>query len=96
MDGNLFISEVLMSTVAAISLGVFWQLFRSKNGMLRKILIAFFLIEFYVYTFSCIYWYLLGTDQKVFSIETFRMLVLIPKALVELVLLVYLFKRKTN
>lgn len=96
MDGNLFITEILMSTVAIISLMVFWQLFRSKNGMLRKILIAFFLIEFYVYGFSCVFWYLLSEGDMSLSVAAFRMLVIIPKAVIELVLLYYLSKQKHN
>lgn len=96
MGSNLFVSEILMTTIAFISLAIFWQLVRSKNGMLRKILIAFFLIEFYVYAFSGIYWYLLSIEQMDMSVEVFRMLVIIPKAFVELVFLFYLAKQKHN
>lgn len=96
MDGNLFISEILMSTIALISLAVFWQLVRSKNGMLRKILITFFLVEFFVYCFSSVYWYLVSIGDMDMSVATFRMIVLIPKALIELVFLFYLAKQKHN
>lgn len=96
MDGNLFISEILMTTIAFISLAVFWQLVRSKNGMLRKILIVFFMVEAFVYAFSGVYWYMIQIGETDMSVAVFRMIVLIPKALIELVFLIYLVKQKHN
>jgi hypothetical protein len=96
MGDNLFISELLLAVIATIDLLIFWQFVRSKNGMLRKIFIFLFLIDAYLYIFSMIYWYRVETGMTVMTVEVFRMLVLIPKAIVMLVLLRYLIKQKTN
>jgi hypothetical protein len=96
MGDNLFISELLLAVIATIDLLIFWQFVRSKNGVLRKIFIFLFLVDAYVYIFSMIYWYRVESSMTVMTVEVFRMLVLIPKAIVMLVLLRYLIKQKTN
>jgi hypothetical protein len=96
MGGNLFVSEILMLTVTIIAFLVFWQLYRSRNGSLRKIMMAYFLAEVNVYGLSCIYWYMAAKGYDVLSTEVFRLIVLVPKAIVMLILLNYLRKQKTN
>jgi hypothetical protein len=95
MGSNLFVSEILMVTITLIAFAVFWQLMRSKNGVLRKIMMGYFLIEVYVYGFSVVYWWLVGKG-KGFDVELFRVLVIVPKAIMMLILLRYLIKQKTN
>jgi hypothetical protein len=93
MDGNLFISELLFTIIVGVAALVFWQLLISKNGMLRKIMLAYFLVEIYMFTFSGIYWYWEDKDVLIVSLNTFRMLVLIPKVIVKLWLLWWLVKQ---
>jgi hypothetical protein len=93
MTGNLFVSEVLFTIIIAIGFLVFWQLKISRNGTLRKIMMAYFLIEIYVYSLSAIYWWAIDRGVVPVPITVFRLVVLIPKAAVKIVLLVWLIKQ---
>lgn len=96
MDANLFISEILFAIISTISLSVAWQFYRTRNGQLRKIMIALFTVDGLVYIVSGFYFWLMYMKYTEIGIGTFRMIVLVPKALCMLVLLNYLNKQKTN
>jgi hypothetical protein len=93
MDSNLFISELLFTIIVGVAILVFWQLLISKNGMLRKIMLAYFLVEIYMFTFSAIWWYWEDKGVHILPLGTFRMLVLIPKVIVKIWLLWWLVKQ---
>lgn len=93
MQGNLFISELLFTIIICIAFLVFWQLKISKDGVLRKIMMAFFLIEIYVYMLSAIYWWMEDKGKLLMPMEMFRLVVLAPKAAIKLVLLWWLVKQ---
>lgn len=88
MGANLFVSELLFSIIICVAILVLWQFVRSRNGMLRKIMIAYFIVEIYIFTFSAIYWY-----DPFIPVNTFRMLILIPKVIVKLWLLWWIVKQ---
>lgn len=92
MSNNLFISEVLFTFIVMIGVLVFWQMCRSKDGMLRKIMIAYFLVEIFIYTSSAIYFWKVEKGTTTLSIEMFRLIVLLPKAAVKLWLFFWLLK----
>lgn len=90
MTRNLFFTEILMIIISSIAFLVFWQLYRTKDGMLRKIMMAYMLIEIFVYEGSGIYFWLYEYGIVHFTIDTFRMLVLPPKAGIMLFLFFWL------
>lgn len=94
MSDNLFISEVLFAIVATIAFLVFWQFYRTRNGVLRKIMMLYFLIEFFIYAASGLYFWMAEQHYNVISIETFRLVVIVPKCLVKCWLLYYLVRNK--
>lgn len=93
MSVNLFISELLFSIIIMIGLLVFWQLKRSRNGVFRKIMMAYFLVEVYVYTLSAIYWWTGENGYYFMPLHIFRLIILCPKAAIKLVLLWWLVKQ---
>lgn len=93
MDGNLFISELLFTIITTIGGLVFYQLYRSKNGVFRIIMLVYFGIDVYIYAFSAVYWLMTYYGHDVIPVGTFRLLVLAPKAAIKLVLLWWLIKQ---
>lgn len=98
MNDELFISELLFCIIVTIGMLVFYQLYRSKNGVFRIIMLVYFAIDVYIYAFSAIYWYRSAHGYDVIPVGAFRLLVLVPKATIKLVLLWWLVKnnRKTS
>lgn len=96
MTSNLFLSEILFMIITMIALAVFWQLYKSKNGMLRKIMIAYFLIEAFIYTASALYFWAIDQRHTNLPIEVFRLIILSPKALVMLWLFSWLSTKNNN
>jgi hypothetical protein len=96
MSNNLFFSEILFSIIITIGLMVFWQLYISKDGMLRKIMITYFLIEVFIYTASAIYFWMVEKGNTSLSIEMFRLIILTPKAAVKLWLFFWLLKNNSK
>lgn len=93
MDANLFFSEILFAIIVAVAVLVFWQLKISRNGLLRKILMAYFLIEIYMFSLMAVYWWYADRGDPLMSIKELRLLVLIPKTAIKLVLLAWLIKQ---
>lgn len=94
MSNDLFISEILFMIIGTIAFFVCRELYLAKNGMLRKIMIAFFAVEVFVYLFSAVYFWLLEQRQIDMGVGLFRILVLTPKAGIMLWLLWWLKCKK--
>lgn len=93
IDANLFFSEILFTIIVAVATLVFWQLKMSKNGMLRKILMAYFLVEIYMFSLMAVFWWYADRGNPIMSIQAFRLWVLIPKTAIKVVLLGWLMRQ---
>lgn len=94
MTENLFLTEILFTIIIVIAGLVLVKFIRSKDGMLRKLMIGYFAIEIFVYFSSALYfWAIEKTDFKM-SIDLFRVLAITPKAIMMLLLYSYLSKNK--
>lgn len=93
MSNNLFLSEIMFITITMIAGLVFWRLYVSKNGTLRKIMISYFLVEVFIYSSSAVYYWSVERGGEWFSVDVFRMIVLMPKVAVMLWLLSWLSKQ---
>jgi glycerol uptake facilitator-like aquaporin len=96
MTNNLFFSEILFTIIVMIGLMVFWQLYKSKDGTLRKIMITYFLVEVFIYTASGIYFWKVENGTTDLSIDMFRLMILTPKAAVKLWLFFWLSKNNSK
>lgn len=95
MTQSLFISELLFAIISTIALLVVWQLVRTHDkSVLRKIMITYFLIEVFIWGSSGWYFWAIENGRTVMSIDQFRMIIIVPKAIVKLWLFIWLAKQK--
>lgn len=94
MTNDFIISEFLFSIIILIGAALCWEFIRSRNGILRKLMIWYFATEIFVYTAAAIYAYCGEYKITLVSIGIFRMIILIPKACIKLRLLYYLKFKK--
>lgn len=93
MTENLFFSEIMLMIVVCIAAMTARQFFKTKNGVLRKLMIAYFSVEVYVYGSSALYFWLLEKTSFRMGIDAFRVMVLLPKAIVMMCIFWYLGKK---
>lgn len=91
---SYIISEILFGIVWIIALFVLREFIVSKDGMLRKLMIAYFLVEFYTYFGSALY--LWGTHEgwTKLPIDQWRIIIIIPKVAIKLWLLSWLISNR--
>lgn len=94
MTQGLFLSEVMFFVIITIAVLVLREFIRSKNGTLRKIFIAYFSIEVFIYGCSALYFYAVEKWGFKMSADVFRLIVLTPKVAIKLVLFWYLVNVK--
>lgn len=76
---------------------VVWQMWQSKDrGMFRRIMIAYFVVEAFIYSASAVYFWKLDQGETSLSIDMFRLMVLTPKAAVKLWLFFWLLKSNSK
>lgn len=92
MFENFLFNEVLMAIVYLIAIFVVLEFARTKDGVLRKIMIAYFSVEAFMYMASAVYFAGIRYHFLYISPDLFRATVLIPKVVVKLWLLWYLVK----
>ena len=88
--GNFIATEILFGIVWIIGALVLREFIISKDGMLRKIMIAYFAVEVFTYLGAAIYFLAIEEKWSDMSINTFRIVVITPKVFVKLWLLWYL------
>lgn len=86
------IIEGLYLFVTVIAVFILRQFVISKNGELRKIMIAYFSIEIFIYGSALVYFWLSENGYKVIPLHFFRIILIVPKALIKIWLLKYLLK----
>lgn len=94
MKAGLFISEVLFVSMAAISLVLAYLFFISKNGKLRKLLIIYFLCQWWVTTWSGTYFFL--TEKNIIRLmdwDSARIVALLPITCSMIALVAYLIRQ---
>lgn len=91
---EILISEILFTVIILIAAIVLREFIVSKDGVLRKIMIWYFIVEIFVYATSAIYFYLGHLHVYVISASVFRMIVLLPKVAIKLRLLFFLKTKK--
>lgn len=94
MNTEFWLSEILFFIVYSIALLVLREFVISKDGMLRKLMIAYFIVEFYTYFGAAVYY--LGVHEKWITLrpETYRVIIATPKVCVKLCLLWWLVKNR--
>lgn len=80
------LSEYLFAIIYVIAALVFWEFIKSKDGILRKIMIGYFIVEVYAYLGSAIYFLLVDAKVHIFGIDIFRIIIITPKAIMMLCL----------
>lgn len=94
MTQNLAWSEILFFIIITIAGLVAWQFIKSRNGMLRKIMIAYFCTEIFVYGASAVYFWMYANHYTKMNIDVFRVIVITPKTIMMLWLYLWLRKKK--
>lgn len=82
MNQGLLISEIIFAIIYVIAGFVVYELVKSKNGRLRKIMIAYFSSVVFIYVGASLYYLFPDTV----SVNTFRIIVSAPKAITMLML----------
>jgi len=97
MSSELFISEVLCSTIAVISICICYVLYktRSENSMI-KVLFYYFCIEAYIYLWSTLFFFIQGNYFNDLNIMILRVGVLVPKIIIMLNFFSYLNENRNN
>lgn len=90
MNQQFIISELIFLIIAAIGFFVVKELIRSKDGELRKIMIAYYSSIVFMYSFAAIYF----IRPQMMNLVTFRIIICIPKAGTMLWLYSYLRRNK--
>jgi len=90
MEGNLILTEFLFFIVYSIGAFVLWEFIKAKDGMLRKIMIVYFAVEFTIYLLASIYFYLSYIKKPPVSPDAFRIIFITPKVCVKIWLLWWL------
>lgn len=89
MNTTLFASELMFLTIALIAIAIFWDLWRTKDGSLRIIMLCYMASEFIVYTGSALYFWLIYNSYTHLSIENFRLIILPAKVASMLALMIW-------
>lgn len=92
MKQQFLISELTFLIIAAIGYFVVKELIRSKDGELRKIMIAYYSSVVFMYVFAIIYF----IWPQMMPMVTFRIIVCIPKAAAMLWLYSFLRRNKNQ
>lgn len=90
MFDNFLLNQILFFVLWSIALVITRAFIRSKDGMLRKIMICYFGWESITYMVSAFYFSGLHYHWFALSPDTFRLMILIPKAGIKIWLLYYL------
>lgn len=92
MPYPLLLNEIMKAIAWGIGIFVVIEFVRTKDGVLRKIMIAYFSIEVFIYMSGGIDTYLQWKHRDFISELAFSDIMLIPKDLVKIWLLWYLVR----
>lgn len=87
---ELVLSEVMTVIIVLIGFIIARDFYISRNGILRKILIWYFIVEVFIYALAFLYW----ANDLALSVGVFRLIVLTPKFIIKVRLLYYLKFKK--
>lgn len=87
---TLILPELFILFILAMAIYIAREFYISKNGLLRKLMIAYFIVEVWFYTIIAFYWaYVYLTDLSLKSDVLMLYAVLIPKLIIKLKLYSY-------
>lgn len=96
MKAGLFIMEILFTVIAMVSMLLVYQFTVSKNGELRKLMIAFFACQSFTVVWSGCYFFLSSKRIDIMTFYDAGILALLPLAISMLFILRYLIKQNRN
>lgn len=90
--GNFILTEVLYAIVYFIAILVLKEFIHARDGMLRKIMIAYFAVEAFTYILAALYFWNAWASPKHLFIDpnVFRLVIILPKVAIKLWLLWWL------
>lgn len=91
---NLPLIEVLLAVVYLVGAFVLYEFIRTKNGALRKIMIAYFADEVFTYVCAALFYLLQSMDKSPIHIHVYLVIILVPKAIIKVILYTWLRNRK--
>lgn len=87
---NFILSEGLFAVVWLISLFIIREFWIAKDGMLRKLMIAYFAVEFYTYFGASVYYLCVHRGWWVPNNDLYRVIIILPKVVIKLLVLRWL------
>jgi len=90
MTLNFILTEALFCAVGLLGLKVMSEFIQTRNGILRKILICYFAVESFTYLSAALFFLVTNYKWSDMTIETYRLIVITPKAIVKIWLIWYL------
>lgn len=94
MSNELLTTVIMMGVIWTIALFTAWEFYKTKDGILRQLMIVYFIAVSIIYFLSSLYFTLTELGLISITILHFRLFILIPKALIMLRLLYYLKTKK--
>jgi hypothetical protein len=91
---SFILSEILFAVVWIIALFVMREFIIAKDGMLRKLMIAYFFVEFLTYFGTSIYFLGVREGWNKLPMEQWRVIVILPKVAIKLWLLSWLITNR--
>lgn len=87
---NFWLAELFLIVLGIMDCVIMYQFYKAKNGVLRKIMIGYFLIAAWVYLGAALCGALLHYNIIYVSLMTFSVIAVIPKVIITLILYKYL------
>lgn len=91
---DLILEEILLFIIVCVGCMVLREFVLSKDGTLRKILIAYFAVEVFIFWLTGLFLYASYFKLINIPIELLRYFLLLPKAAVKVWLFLYLKKNR--
>jgi len=89
MTPLLFASEMMLVAIATMAFVIFWDLYRSQDGRLRLIMMAYMLVEILIYLGSGVFFWMTEKGYTHINIVAFSLLVLPFKLAIKTILLIW-------
>lgn len=96
MPISLLVNEFLKSIAWGIGIFVVIEFVKTRDGMLRKIMITYFSVEVFIYFMSGLNSFLEWKNAEMIDRVTLSNILLIPKCVVKVWLLVWLIKNRAK
>lgn len=89
MTTSLFGAELMLFAIAAMAFVIFWDLYRSRDGKLRIIMMWYMLVEILLFGGTGVFFWLSERGFTHTNIVTFSLLILPFKLVVKTILFIW-------